>query len=309
MRERLEGILARTEKARGWGAAALPFQSLINRDGYVPVKTRLTVDDLDLLMAAREELLCFSELGLRLLDLHQPRDAGGITSDAAHPILRCRSCMWRWPCPTFRAMSEALETLPATGHEAAADALPAAAPQDAPVPGGGPAVADISGGENGSAQQDGPAAAPASLGTGSLSSSNGAAPAVNGSHSANGTNSTNGAKGTNGANGANRSAPYADSGSGRVNGRGRAGDSADSGDSAEQANGAGGAAAGPRSGRGVGDGQPDLEAAARAFVDDGDRSFVRFDDAARDGQAESRAPIGARGARGLAAKGHVEDPW
>jgi hypothetical protein len=112
MRERLESILARTEKARAWGAAALPLQSLLNREGYVPIKTRLTVEDLDLLMAAREELLCFAELGLRLLDLHQPRDAGGITSDAAHPILRCRSCMWRWPCPTFRAMSEALESLP-----------------------------------------------------------------------------------------------------------------------------------------------------------------------------------------------------
>ncbi len=108
MRERLEAVLTRSERARAWGDAALPLRSLINRDGYVPVKTRLSVDDLDLLAAARTELLCFSELGLRLLDLHQPRDAGGITSDAAHPILRCRSCMWRWPCPTFRAMSEAL---------------------------------------------------------------------------------------------------------------------------------------------------------------------------------------------------------
>ncbi|MGW4641881.1 hypothetical protein ACWEN6_25425 [Sphaerisporangium sp. NPDC004334] len=126
MRERLESILARTEKARAWGAAALPLQSLLNREGYVPIKTRLTVDDLDLLMAAREELLCFAELGLRLLDLHQPRDAGGITSDAAHPILRCRSCMWRWPCPTFRAMSEALESLPPAMPRD--EALPAGVP-------------------------------------------------------------------------------------------------------------------------------------------------------------------------------------
>ncbi|MFC7383926.1 hypothetical protein [Sphaerisporangium rhizosphaerae] len=138
MRERLESILARTEKARAWGAAALPLQSLLNREGYVPIKTRLTVDDLDLLMAAREELLCFAELGLRLLDLHQPRDAGGITSDAAHPILRCRSCMWRWPCPTFRAMSDALESLPpAMPRE---EAVPAGVPLggfsdvDAPAP-------------------------------------------------------------------------------------------------------------------------------------------------------------------------------
>ena len=49
-------------------------------------------------------------IALRLLDLHQPRDAGGITSDAANPILRCRSCMWRWPCPTFRAISESFDS-------------------------------------------------------------------------------------------------------------------------------------------------------------------------------------------------------
>jgi hypothetical protein len=84
---------------------------LVNREGYVPVRTRLAVEDLDFLSGAREELLCFSELGLRLLDLHQPRDAGGISSDAAHPILRCRSCMWRWPCPTFRALSETFAPL------------------------------------------------------------------------------------------------------------------------------------------------------------------------------------------------------
>ncbi|GGK92348.1 hypothetical protein Sme01_54810 [Sphaerisporangium melleum] len=141
MRERLEGILARTERARAWGAAALPLQSLVNRDGYVPIKTKLTLDDLDLLMAAREELLCFSELGLRLLDLHQPRDAGGITSDATHPILRCRSCMWRWPCPTFRAMSGALEALPPAvpGSGGTAPATASTASADSGDDGPGPA--------------------------------------------------------------------------------------------------------------------------------------------------------------------------
>ncbi|WP_214108091.1 hypothetical protein [Acrocarpospora catenulata] len=107
LRERLELIQIRTDKATSWQEPAQTLRSLVNRAGYVPVKARLSVEDLDFLSTSREELLSFAELGLRLLDLHQPRDAGGITSDTAHPILRCRSCMWRWPCPTFRAMAEA----------------------------------------------------------------------------------------------------------------------------------------------------------------------------------------------------------
>jgi hypothetical protein len=110
LRERLEGIQIRTEKANSWRDATRPLRSLINREGYVPIRTRLASEDVEFLAGAREELLSFAELGLRLLDLHQPRDAGGITSDSTNPILRCRSCMWRWPCPTFRAMSEAFAT-------------------------------------------------------------------------------------------------------------------------------------------------------------------------------------------------------
>ncbi|GAA4592114.1 hypothetical protein GCM10023194_53140 [Planotetraspora phitsanulokensis] len=107
LRERLEVIQVRTEKASSWRDAAEPLRSLINREGYVPISARLAGEDLEFLSEARDELLNFVELGIRLLDLHQPRDAGGITSDATNPILRCRSCMWRWPCPTFRAMAEA----------------------------------------------------------------------------------------------------------------------------------------------------------------------------------------------------------
>lgn len=107
LREHLETIQAHTEKASSWRASAEPLRGLLNREGYVRVSARLVGEDLDFLAEAREELLCFSELGIRLLDLHQPRDAGGISSDPANPILRCRSCMWRWPCPTFRAMAEA----------------------------------------------------------------------------------------------------------------------------------------------------------------------------------------------------------
>ncbi|NUW44368.1 hypothetical protein [Nonomuraea rhodomycinica] len=106
LREHLETILIRTEKAAPWHDEAGRLRSLVNHEGFVPVRTRLAIEDLEFLAGARQEVLTFAELTLRLLDLHQPRDAGGITSDSAHPILRCRSCMWRWPCPTFRAMSE-----------------------------------------------------------------------------------------------------------------------------------------------------------------------------------------------------------
>lgn len=105
-------MLIRTGKAASWHDEAARLRGLVNHEGFVPIRARLAGEDLDFLADARDDLLRFSELGLRLLDLHQPRDAGGITSDAAHPILRCRSCMWRWPCPTFRAMAEAFGSPP-----------------------------------------------------------------------------------------------------------------------------------------------------------------------------------------------------
>ncbi|MFI6790830.1 hypothetical protein ACIBG4_26225 [Nonomuraea sp. NPDC050383] len=106
LREHLETILIRTEKAAPWNDEVGRLRGLVNHEGFVPVRTRLAIEDLEFLAGARRDVLAFTELTLRLLDLHQPRDAGGITSDSANPILRCRSCMWRWPCPTFRAMSE-----------------------------------------------------------------------------------------------------------------------------------------------------------------------------------------------------------
>ncbi len=271
MRRRLEGILARTDRARAWGDAALPLQSLINRDGFVPIKTRLSVDDLEMLVGVRKELLCFSELGLRLLDLHQPRDAGGITSDAAHPILRCRSCMWRWPCPTFRAMSEALDALsaeePARGQAPAAGPAGASEGFGAAVPFRAGDVADT----NASIDMSGYRFVSGWAGGPVEGTVTGPAPEFR---------PAGGAPG------------FPPPGGGAQEFRPAAG-------------------VGPefRSGRGVADRKPDLEAAPRAFVDHGDGAFVRFDDPARDGEPQPRAPIGARGPRGLAAKGHVEDPW
>jgi hypothetical protein len=131
LRERLASLLGRAERASSWRGRLAPLRALVNRDGHVPVRAKLTVEDLDFLSSAREELLSLSTLLLRLLDLHQPRDAGGITSDSTHPILRCRSCMWRWPCPTFRILAEAITPqAPAPAHRLP---RPATAPKPEPA--------------------------------------------------------------------------------------------------------------------------------------------------------------------------------
>ncbi|MQY05235.1 hypothetical protein [Actinomadura macrotermitis] len=108
LRDRLETIRVRSERAGSWRASTHYLSGLVNGAGYVPVRTRLTRADLTFLAGARDDVLAFAELGARLLDLHRPQDAGGITSDPTRPIRRCRSCMWRWPCPTFRAIDEVL---------------------------------------------------------------------------------------------------------------------------------------------------------------------------------------------------------
>jgi hypothetical protein len=112
LRERLELIRTRSQKSSSWRSITHYFSGLVNREGVVPVKARLSREDLRFLASARDEVIAFAELGLRLLDLHQPRDAGGISSDPGSPIRRCRACMWRWPCPTIRAVEESVERPP-----------------------------------------------------------------------------------------------------------------------------------------------------------------------------------------------------
>jgi hypothetical protein len=109
LQERLESIRVRSEKSTSWRSTAQYLGRLINRKGFVPVRTRITQEDLTFLSNAREDMIAFAELGLRLLELHQPRDAGGISSDPRNPMRRCRACMWRWPCPTFRAIDDAVD--------------------------------------------------------------------------------------------------------------------------------------------------------------------------------------------------------
>ncbi|GLW64738.1 hypothetical protein Arub01_29820 [Actinomadura rubrobrunea] len=106
LRERIEAVRARSEKATSWRSATQYLSRLINDTGHVPVKARLSREDLTFLAGARDEVIAFADLAVRLIELHRPQDAGGITSDLDRPIRRCRACMWRWPCPTFRTVDE-----------------------------------------------------------------------------------------------------------------------------------------------------------------------------------------------------------
>jgi hypothetical protein len=108
LRQYLESVRRRAHAAASWLETSRHYAQLINRDGVVPVTARFSGEDLAFLARAREELLGFAELGLRLADLHQPLEADTIASDPPGQVQRCRSCMWRWPCPTFRILDELL---------------------------------------------------------------------------------------------------------------------------------------------------------------------------------------------------------
>lgn len=109
LREQLEELRARAAGATSWLDSSEQLARLTNSAGLVPVTARFDARDLAFLGRAREDLLSFAELGLRLADLHRPLDGGGTSSDPANPVLRCRSCMWRWPCPTFRLLTDYLD--------------------------------------------------------------------------------------------------------------------------------------------------------------------------------------------------------
>jgi hypothetical protein len=108
LRERLEAIRTRSVKSTSWRESTQYLSRLVNRTGFVPIKARLSREDLAFMAGARDEVIAFADLGLRLLDLHRPQDAGGISSDPGHPIRRCRACMGRWPCPTLQILTESL---------------------------------------------------------------------------------------------------------------------------------------------------------------------------------------------------------
>jgi hypothetical protein len=108
LREYLAQVQVRAAGATSWLETSEHYTHLLNSAGVVPVTARFDARDLAFLGRAREDLLRFAELGLRVADLHRPLDAGGTTSDPTNPAQRCRSCMWRWPCPTLRLMTEIL---------------------------------------------------------------------------------------------------------------------------------------------------------------------------------------------------------
>jgi hypothetical protein len=112
IRADMEGLRSRARAASSWLESSRHYGRLINRQGVVPVSARMTPGDLAFLAEAREEVLQFTDLADRLIDLHQPLDAGGITTDPSSPIRRCRSCMWRWPCPTFSILAEVVDRPP-----------------------------------------------------------------------------------------------------------------------------------------------------------------------------------------------------
>ncbi len=115
LRQYLEGLQLRAQGATSWLKSSGHYEQLLNREGFVPVKAKFTAEDLAFLANAREELLRFTELGLRLAELHQPEEVSAITSDTAGQFQRCGSCMWRWPCPTFRILDEVLSLGPLSG--------------------------------------------------------------------------------------------------------------------------------------------------------------------------------------------------
>jgi hypothetical protein len=104
----LEAVRTRARTASSWLHSSGHYARLINRDGVVPLTARFRAEDLAFLAKAREELLCFAELGLRLADQHQPLDTWPAGGEPASLVQQCAGCGCRWPCPTFAVLDEVL---------------------------------------------------------------------------------------------------------------------------------------------------------------------------------------------------------
>ena len=78
--------------------------------GLTPATAAAGAGEPELLRMARDDLAGFADLGLRLLELHQPMDLGA--GDPSSSVTACLSCMSPWPCPTFRTLAEIIESGP-----------------------------------------------------------------------------------------------------------------------------------------------------------------------------------------------------
>ena len=113
-RGQLAAIASRADAAASWRESAGHYARLAGADGHVRVTARLRAADLAFLGRAREDVLALAGLGLQLAEMHQPLEPAGQPGegdpDSGGPAGggRCRNCMWRWPCPTFRVIAAVL---------------------------------------------------------------------------------------------------------------------------------------------------------------------------------------------------------
>ncbi|WP_067967309.1 hypothetical protein [Nocardiopsis trehalosi] len=98
----IEGVRERAAKAVPWSpdTVGIPPQAGEN--------ALLRINDIAFYANARTEVAAFADVCLTLLDLHRPRDGGGLSSGEAPAARRCRCCMLRWPCPSVREMARLL---------------------------------------------------------------------------------------------------------------------------------------------------------------------------------------------------------
>jgi hypothetical protein len=115
LRERLRAARRRARSAASWAGVSRRLGPLLNRDQVVPVSARLTAEDLYFLDGARGEVLALTGVALRMAELHRPLEDSGAGCDPTGAGPRCKNCMWRWPCPTFRILSQILDPGPRSG--------------------------------------------------------------------------------------------------------------------------------------------------------------------------------------------------
>lgn len=116
-RGQFAAIASRADAAASWRESAGHYARLVSADGHVRVTARFRAADLAFLGRAREDVLALAGLGMQLAELHQPLEPVGPPGEDSPPAdgpaggERCRNCMWRWPCPTFRVIAAVLDGL------------------------------------------------------------------------------------------------------------------------------------------------------------------------------------------------------